>query len=33
MTLDPLYSVDREFAQPVEVMWHAWTAAAALEKW
>ena len=33
MTLDPLYSVEREFAHPVEVMWHAWTDPASLEQW
>ncbi len=33
MTLDPLYSVEREYAHPVEGMWHAWTDAAALEAW
>ena len=33
MTLDPLYSVEREYAHPVEGMWHAWTDPAALEQW
>jgi len=33
MTLDPLYSVEREFAHPIEGMWHAWTDAASLEEW
>ena len=33
MTLDLLYSVEREFAHPIEGMWHAWTDAASLEEW
>ena len=33
MTLDPLYSVERVFAHPIEGMWHAWTDAASLEEW
>lgn len=33
MNLDPCYSVEREFAHPIEVMWHAWTDPAVLEQW
>lgn len=29
----PLYSVEREFAVPVERLWRAWTDAADLEQW
>lgn len=29
----PLYTVEREFAHPVERLWHAWTDADALEAW
>jgi uncharacterized protein YndB with AHSA1/START domain len=28
-----LYSVEREFAVPIDTMWHAWTDAASLEEW
>jgi uncharacterized protein YndB with AHSA1/START domain len=28
-----LYSVEREYAHPIETVWHAWTDAAALEAW
>ncbi|MEY3310039.1 MAG: hypothetical protein RL107_175 [Actinomycetota bacterium] len=28
-----LYSVEREFAVPIDEMWHAWTDAASLEEW
>ena len=28
-----LYSVEREFAAPIDTMWDAWTNAAALEQW
>ena len=33
MTLPFLYSVEREFAVPVERLWSAWTDAAELESW
>ena len=33
MTVEPLYSVEREFAHPIERVWHAWTDADALEQW
>ena len=33
MKLDFLYSVEREYDQPVAALWHAWTDAAALEAW
>ena len=29
----PLYTVEREFAAPVERLWRAWTDAADLERW
>lgn len=29
----PLYSAEREYAQPIERVWHAWTDAASLESW
>ncbi len=28
-----LYSVEREFAVPIDTMWHAWTDATSLEEW
>ncbi len=33
MQLNFLYSVEREYAHPIETVWHAWTDAAALEAW
>ena len=33
MKQDFLYSVDREYAHPIERVWHAWTDAAELEAW
>lgn len=33
LNLDYLYSVEREFAIPIEKLWSAWTEAAALEAW
>lgn len=30
---EPLYSVEREFAHDVDVLWRAWTDAGALEAW
>ena len=30
---DPLYSVEREYPVPMELMWGAWTDARALEAW
>ncbi len=33
MSEQPLYSVEREYAQPIEQVWHAWTDADALESW
>ena len=33
MSEAPLYSVEREFPHPVDVVWRAWTDAASLERW
>jgi uncharacterized protein YndB with AHSA1/START domain len=33
MIESPLYSVERECAQPVDLVWHAWIDAASLEAW
>ena len=31
--MKPLYFVERKFQYPIDKLWHAWTAAEALEKW
>ncbi len=31
--MQPAYSVEREYAYPIEKLWHAWTTAAALQSW
>ena len=31
--MQPAYFVEREYAYPIEKLWHAWTNAAALQSW
>ena len=31
--MQPAYFVEREYASPIEKLWHAWTDTAALQAW